>query len=79
MTISLTREQETLVQKQLATGKFRSETEVISEALALLERKNAMAGMREALKASYERNRDLSAEEAMDLANEAVQQVRQQR
>jgi putative addiction module CopG family antidote len=78
MTISLTKEQEKLVQKQLASGKFGSEAEVISEALALLERKSAMSSMKEALKTIHENNRDLSADEAMNLANEAVKYARQQ-
>jgi putative addiction module CopG family antidote len=77
MTISLTKEQEKLIQKQLADGKFGSEAEVISEALLLLERKNSMTSMKEALKASHEHNRDLSADEAMKLANEAVKFARQ--
>jgi Arc/MetJ-type ribon-helix-helix transcriptional regulator len=78
MTILLTKEQEMLVQKQLADGKFGSEAEVISEALTLLERKSSMNSMKEALKSNHERNRDLSADEAMSLANKAVKHARQQ-
>ncbi len=77
MNVSLTKEQELLIQKQLATGKFGSETEVIGEALALLERKSMMESMKEALVANHERNRDLSADEAMNLANQAIKQTRQ--
>ena len=78
MTISLTKEQEKLVQKQLAGGRFGSEAEVISEALMLLERKSAMSGMKEALKDNLGNRSDLSADEAMTLANEAVKYARQQ-
>ena len=41
------------------------------------ERESDMADLREALRASRERNRDLSAEEADELADEAVRWVRQ--
>ncbi len=38
MTIQLTREQEQLIEQQLATGNFTDKGEVIAEALALLKR-----------------------------------------
>jgi len=37
MTIELTREQEALIAKQLASGRYHSRTEVIAEALELLD------------------------------------------
>lgn len=37
MTIDLTREQEALIEKQLASGRYRSRAEVLSEALELLD------------------------------------------
>ena len=79
MTIELTREQEVLIQKQLATGRFSSKDDVIGEALRLLERQGEMEGFRDALRDSQERNRDLSEEEAADLADEAVRWARQPR
>ena len=37
MTIELSREQEALIEKQLASGRYRSQAEVIAEALELLD------------------------------------------
>ena len=76
MIVELTNEQEALIQKQLATGRFADKGDVIGEALQLLDRENKrksdMTSFREALRASHERNQDLSAEEADELAEEAV-------
>jgi len=81
MSIELTTEQEALIQKHLATGRFTSKGDVIGEALQLLdrtsEREADMTSFREALNANREHNNDLSAEEADALANEAVQWARQ--
>ena len=76
MTIELTREQEVLIQKLLATGRFSSKDDVMGEALRLLERQGEVQGFRDALRDSQERNRDLGEEAAAELADEAVRWAR---
>lgn len=41
MTVELTKEQEQLIEQQLASGRFRDKSEVIAKALTLLERHDA--------------------------------------
>ncbi len=46
MTITLQPEQEQFIQAQLATGRYTSATEVIAEALLLLEKRNQYVSLR---------------------------------
>lgn len=80
MTIELTREQEQLIEQQLATGNFTDRGEVIGEALALLRRQGeALAEMREAFSEAHHRNADLNPQVELDLAEDVLKKHRQSR
>jgi putative addiction module CopG family antidote len=77
ITLELTREQEEFIKQSLASGRYRSEAEVVGEALALLqkhERENE--DMRSIFAEAHRRNADLSSEEAEALVQEAIAETR---
>ena len=66
MTINLTKEQERAVERQLATGRFASRAEVISEALNLLEQQDdVLTDVRQAYREAHERNAGLEPGETI--------------
>ncbi len=77
MRIEITREQEQLVEQQLATGNFIDKGEDIGEALALLKRQGeALAEMREGFREAYERNAELDSEAELKLIENMLKENR---
>ena len=77
MTIRLTREQEQLIEQRLATGRYANRSEVISEALVLLQQQDDTSEMREIFAQVHKRNAELDLEDTIDLIEEVVREHRQ--
>lgn len=78
MTVELTREQEKLIERKLATGHYADKGEVIAEALELLQQQDEAAEeMREALRAAHERNADIDPQAAAALVEDVLGEHRQ--
>ena len=76
MTLSLTREQETLIKEQLSKGRYTSEDAVIDEALSLLQRhEKALEKLRAEIQEGLDdlaagRSRGYTKDNAHELADE---------
>lgn len=78
MTIELTREQERLIEQQLATGNFTDKGDVIGEALALLQRQGeVVAEMRGALREAHSRNANLDPQAESEVLEDVLKEHRQ--
>lgn len=68
MTIELTREQEALIQEQLASGRYHSRAEVIAEALELLNDHAQLERMKlERLRAEIQKGLDSGESTPLDV------------
>ncbi len=77
MTINLTEEQEQAVERQLASGRFASRDEVISEALALLEQQDdVLADVRQAYREGHEKNAQLDTDETIRRIEQEIREHR---
>lgn len=78
MTIELTREQERLIEQQLATGNFTDEGDVIGEALALLQRQGeVVTEMRGAFREAHSRNANLDPQAESEVLEDVLKEHRQ--
>ena len=65
MTVEFTEEQEQFIQRQLATGRFASEADVIKQAVSLWqEREKNVEEMRDLFREAHKRNAHVDPEEA---------------